>query len=493
MNRWDLFGAACVLAFVASLGSWLFLREEVPAEDAQLVDPTAEIQLGHEWLGLYFKGQKIGLLHLEKRARAGGGFDFDLHTKMHLLALHTDSALELRVRAQLDSGLTLESFDFEVDAGLADLSGRGVVEGKTVRMRIITGGEPVERSVELAHPPVLRSNLGPVLSRQTLEPGSRFRYHAFDPLSQADQPIDVEVIGPDMVTALGHEVPATHIRQTVGGLQLDAWINQRGEMLRQDLGLGITARRESEQEARWGLVQARTGRSTADLVEATMIEVSDLPDSLAKANRLRVGLKGVDLKGYALADRRQRFERGVLTVEKEQVGVGLGLPVAEAPEGSLEATALVQSDHPKIRGAARRAAGGAKDSLSAARALASWVGRTVKRQTVAGVPSALETLEARVGDCNEHSTLFAAMGRAVGIPTRIVSGLVFDKGRFGYHAWNEVLTADGWLSVDVTWDQMPVDVGHLRFVTGGLERQVDLLRLLGRLRIRALSVEPGGD
>jgi hypothetical protein len=32
-------------------------------------------------------------------------------------------------------------------------------------------------------------------------------------------------------------------------------------------------------------------------------------------------------------------------------------------------------------------------------------------------------------------------------------------------------------------------VGHIRFVTGGLDRHVDLLRLMGRLRIRVLSLQ----
>ena len=46
----------------------------------------------------------------------------------------------------------------------------------------------------------------------------------------------------------------------------------------------------------------------------------------------------------------------------------------------------------------------------------------LEQKLVPGVPSALETLKSRVGDCNEHATLFAALARSLGVPTRIAVG-----------------------------------------------------------------------
>ena len=113
-----------------------------------------------------------------------------------------------------------------------------------------------------------------------------------------------------------------------------------------------------------------------------------------------------------------------------------------------------------------------------------WVDQAVEDSAVIGVPSALETLKTKTGDCNEHTTLFVALARSVGIPSRVVAGLVYTKGRFGYHAWAEVKGRLGWVSVDPTWGQMPVDVGHLSFVRGGLMAQTRLIRLMGKLRIK---------
>src|SRR5262249_61456234 len=99
----------------------------------------------------------------------------------------------------------------------------------------------------------------------------------------------------------------------------------------------------------------------------------------------------------------------------------------------------------------------------------------------------LQVLRARGGDCNDHTQLFVALARAIGVPTRFVAGLAYVDGKFYYHAWPEVLLT-GWVAVDPTFGQFPADAGHLRFVIGGLTRQTELLRLMGNLEIQVLDV-----
>lgn len=485
-TRYDLAGLVAVAGFGAAYAALVVTRapdDVAPAE--RLLDPSTEIQLGEEWMGLYFKGDRVGLVHVEKSARDGGGYRYAMETRLRLVALGQDAPLDVRVGAELDPGLVLERFDFALDAGAASIAGKGTVRGTTVELAIETGGETVDRTLTLQHPPVLRQNLGPLLSRGGLEPGRRARYHVFDPMTQTDQPVDVEVIGPESIVVFDREVPATRIRTTAAGLTLDGWINDRGEMLRQELGLGLVAVRETREQARFGLLPA--GRKGADLVAATMVQVPGLPADLAERETLRLRIGGVELAGFELTDHRQRLDGDVLTIRRETPGVGAPLPVADPPPGSLASDALIQSEHPKIRQTAAGVAGEARDTLTAARALARWVHDHLERRAVAGVPSALDTLQSRIGDCNEHATLFAALARSLGVPTRVVVGLVHVDGAFGYHAWNEILTADGWLSVDATWGQLPADVGHVAFLRGGLSEQVRLLPVIGRLVLSAVD------
>jgi transglutaminase-like putative cysteine protease len=78
--------------------------------------------------------------------------------------------------------------------------------------------------------------------------------------------------------------------------------------------------------------------------------------------------------------------------------------------------------------------------------------------------------------------LYVALARAIGLPARTAVGLVHVRGRFYYHAWPEVYL-NGWVAVDPTLGQYPADASHLRFLVGGLARQVELIRLIGRLSI----------
>ena len=48
--------------------------------------------------------------------------------------------------------------------------------------------------------------------------------------------------------------------------------------------------------------------------------------------------------------------------------------------------------------------------------LVDWVHKNLEKRPVLSVPNALETLENRIGDCNEHAVLLAAFARAAGIP-----------------------------------------------------------------------------
>jgi transglutaminase-like putative cysteine protease len=117
-----------------------------------------------------------------------------------------------------------------------------------------------------------------------------------------------------------------------------------------------------------------------------------------------------------------------------------------------------------------------------------WVHDNLDKAITLSVPSAVQVLESRRGDCNEHSVLYVALARAIGLPARTAAGLVYVDGRFYYHAWAEVHLGD-WVAVDPTFGQFPADASHLRFTIGGLARQVELIRLIGRLELEVMRVD----
>lgn len=160
----------------------------------------------------------------------------------------------------------------------------------------------------------------------------------------------------------------------------------------------------------------------------------------------------------------------------------------DAPRDSVNTRPepLLQSRDPRILKVAVRIRGRERDPRVVAERLNAWVHDSVSSRVTFGVPNALEVLRTRTGDCNEHTQLFVALARGLGIPARIASGLAYVDGKFYYHAWPEVLLGD-WVAVDPTFGQFPADAAHIRFVVGGLTRQTELLRLMGNLKIDVLA------
>ena len=112
----------------------------------------------------------------------------------------------------------------------------------------------------------------------------------------------------------------------------------------------------------------------------------------------------------------------------------------------------------------------------------------LEKKPTLSLPSALEVLKTRVGDCNEHTALYVAMARSLGLPSRVAVGLVYLRGAFYYHAWPEVWIDEApgrgrWLPVDPTLNEFPADATHVRLARGGLDRQAGILALVGRATI----------
>jgi transglutaminase-like putative cysteine protease len=66
-----------------------------------------------------------------------------------------------------------------------------------------------------------------------------------------------------------------------------------------------------------------------------------------------------------------------------------------------------------------------------------------------------DTIIAKKGICYDYASLFAAMVRSQGIPTKLVTG--YTENNEVYHAWNEVYINNQWITVDTTFDSVTGD------------------------------------
>jgi hypothetical protein len=233
-----------------------------------------------------------------------------------------------------------------------------------------------------------------------------------------------------------------------------------------------------------------------DVILSTAVRSNVDLGEVEEWGELRFVLSGVDLEGFDLDGGRQELRGDTLIVRREdwsslEAGYRLPYPSMDLRE-ALEPEPLIQSAHPRIIEAAEAATRGARwgsDPKAVARHFTNLLHRSLDKTVTFSVPSALQVLEAQQGDCNEHTVLFVALARALGLPARTAVGLVYLDGSFFYHAWPEVWLDGDWVAVDPTFGQAPADAAHIRFVTGGLAQQVEIVRLIGRLDIDVVHGE----
>ena len=163
------------------------------------------------------------------------------------------------------------------------------------------------------------------------------------------------------------------------------------------------------------------------------------------------------------------------------------LPHADTPalHSYLQASAYLEVNSPEIQTLAKQAVGDETNPVRAAHRIEKFVRAYItKKDLNVGFGSAEETAKSREGDCTEHAVLCAALGRAVGLPTRCVVGFGYippgdeeptitnavgtDTGIFGFHMWAEAwIGPDQWVPMDAALDGF--DVGHIAITKSALE------------------------
>ena len=260
------------------------------------------------------------------------------------------------------------------------------------------------------------------------------------------------------------------------------WMTEEGDTIREESPLGYVLLKESMVEAR---KTDKTGPAV-DILSQVMIPSTPIENPSGR-KFLKARLTGVPLDGFDLEGDGQRLSGNVIEVQVPASPSALRIPVKGAyPPQALLPTVLIQSDDKKIKEQSSKIIAGEKNASVAAKKLNDWVYATIKKEPVVSIPSAVEVLNQLVGDCNEHTTFYTALARAAGIPTRMAAGIVYMRDGFYYHAWPEVWLGH-WTAVDPTFNQFPADATHIRFVTGNLDRQSDILKLVGKLKVEVMD------
>ncbi len=490
------------LLSIAIVGTWLVMvsvlvmRTTAPHRvEGQGYAALSGVDPSQEWMEIYLDGDKVGYSSKSLTPLEEGYVVFDeIFLRLNLMGRVNE--VRTVTRAVLDSNFLVERFDFDVYSGVVAFHASGEVKGDFMEVETggAGGGDSVSR-IALESRPTLGAGMDHFFKARPIRVGDSFRVPLFDPSTMAVTTVEITVAEKDSVEIKGVSYNGFRLEAEFWGTPVQFWIDEHGVLLKQQGVMGLTMVKAGGATAPFGLDASGGG----DFYEIAAVKPRGRIKNPSQVSYLKIRLEGIqgapglESQPFEWTGPRQSLGPGgdILEIRSEDVpqpGAYI-LPYRAgdtAKEPYLAPGAGIQSDHPEIVSASMRIIGDTTDPAAAARRVLHWVYRNVEKRPVLSIPGAVEVLRTMTGDCNEHAVLLAALLRAAGIPARICAGLVYTRGRFYYHAWNEAYLGD-WVSMDATVNQMPADATHIAVIRGGLDKQAAITGLIGRLGIEVLD------
>jgi len=480
------------LVFAASLAAPLALAAPAPAPK-----PREQARFG-----IYLQEQRIGAMHSRvydaKHAnKPATRMEADMDVKILALGSAVEQNLRMTylltpVGRPITSTMTMSSGGrttridarYEAERVVCAIDAAGQKSQKVV---------PIPKGVTLVgDPDAAKGKAAP------LKVGQKATMHFFEPMTLTIHKIETEVLKTETRTVGGKTTRVFRIRSTNSFAgESESWVNDKGELLEDRSSLGLRLVREDL----GAMPAAMDYTPPRDFAVATSVQTAVKIEAPRKLRTLRVRISGIPGADLVLSDARQqvvaRETAGGKVTATYLVQVrdlpGRALPAA-APDatgpGLGDAPYLGIAD-PAVRKQAEALAAGEKDRALIARRVRAWVKGHMQKPNNIGTPrAAAEILASRDGVCRDYATLFAAVARAAGVPTRICSGTIYFDGGFYFHAWVECQLEEGlggWYPFDPTLDDDFVDATHIKFAQGDPLEMYGAVRVVGQIQAEVLE------
>jgi transglutaminase-like putative cysteine protease len=448
--------------------------------------------LGESWFGIYFNDERTGFAHL-LISETPEGYLVKSDSSVKMAGFGFSREASVRESYQLDRDLSLRSFKVSqtIDGSPMKLSGQ--VTEKAISITVESKGSRREKILPIkgrVYPPAVL-NLYPLF--QKVAAGKNFRVTMFDPEAVAVKDVTVKAVGFEAVDGKD----TLHLRNNLYPfVDNDIWVDSSGNTLRESVRDGwIETRAEKADEARAFLSEAAVGKKDL-ILDFSLVPVDKPIERPASLTAMSLELSGFAENLPLISDTVQTAQRlegdkVLFTVDIAAVQAACSLPAGESPwlKMYLAATDRILADNPDIVRQKTEILAETKDPWLAVEQLVPWVANNVK-DAISDSQSPLETLEKRSGNCQAHARLYVSLARAAGVPTRLVSGLVYVEGKgFLYHSWAESFVGY-WLPVDPTFGEVPANASHIKLTEGDSSADLaPLAGIIGAVKARIVALK----
>lgn len=426
--------------------------------------PAAATMPTENWVGLYIQGNKIGHTLTREWTEANGT---RTESKTVISAAMLGAGLQMTIDSESTSTkegkpktlkFTMNSGGRTLKVTAEFLPGKinAVSESEgQIQKQVLTIPAGMEVVEDPANEAIKRAKEG--------KPTGKFL--VFDPNSLSLPEVTVTDMGQATRTVKGKPAKGRRLMVNDPRAPLDILLSDSGSLIHAQGPMGMEMIPESMEEA----LTIPTGGS--DIALASSIR-PDKPLPLGAA-KITLKFSGRDL-GHLPSDSRQQIKAQgadwLVTLNKEPQSRPSGrIGDVKGNEEWLKPDLRIPSDQPIFAQTAKKVIGNETQVLAAAEKLRQWVYSEVGVNAGIGVMrDAAEILKTKEGVCRDHAVLMAALLRSAGIPSKLVSGMVYQDGAFYYHAWVEVWSGKEWVGIDSTRPSPRLTLGHVKIAEGSV-------------------------
>jgi len=441
------------------------------------------------WMGAYVGDSKVGYLHFQiDSAELNGVKGYRVASNMHtrLTVLGVELVQDVTTVVLVDKTYTPLYEEFSMSSGGKTTTVTAKFTKSAIDCVVTSGEGSVRKSIPIPGGVSLVGDSMFATLDKVPEVGKEFRAHYFNPLTLAVEEITVKAERQEKLELDGKLYDTVVLSNVTPMGTMTVWQAREGDVLKVAAMMGISLIRETAEQAKTGVEG-----TTEDFAFRTRVRTDKPIASPRQAKSLKVVLRGLVDTSMAISDSRQKVEpvnpkSGEylfrITVKDFDPRRSVLVPIRKQGfEDFLAPTPYVDCDSPKIKEQAAAIIGDIKKAYTACSKIREWIYKNLRVKADIGITrSASDVLESKSGVCRDYATLFAAFARAVGIPAKVVSGLVYLNDGFYYHAWVECWVGE-WVPFDATMPTNFVDATHIKLAEGDATTMFTLAKVIGNI------------